>query len=349
MDENSFEFLLPLEYGLMVRYDGEENDVFYDGIKKYHVGEMMCELARVHPSEIKPMIMGYEGFNKAIDIDNFGDAFNYLETQILEKYGPVAARIIISEFLQLGEEYYKNRDNPEYVAGLNEIDESYSKIDEFILEDTGFSEFGYENIGHMLLTIYSQEVFSFVGFKYLFIDTMEVCTGKEEGDDVSIKIMDLFGSLVGTQHIDFKLMCLEGDFASVYTIKTCMLLLAFEFVHCYQRNVLFCKCKNCGNYFVLAGRSDAVYCSYPDEKHGNKICKDIGAKITRANKEKNDISTKEYRRVYMRLSMYVKRHPADSFARKKLELLTDEVKKWRVDLANGATTVEDYLEWLKEF
>ena len=59
------------------------------------------------------------------------------------------------------------------------------------------------------------------------------------------------------------------------------------------------KCKNCGHYFVSEGRSDAVYCSCPLWENKDKTCKDVGAQVTRANKEKNEAAAKEYLRVCM--------------------------------------------------
>lgn len=349
MEEKDFELVFPLDYGLTVQYDGEDNTVFYDGIKKYGVGEMMCELARVWPSELKDFITGYEGFSEDFNLDNFDKAFNYLEKKICDKFGVVSARIIVSEFLDLGEDLYKNHDNPEYWKVVNSEDSKSPEIHKFIYEGTGFEGAGVQNIGQMFLTIYEQFAVSYVAFKYLFMNTMDSLQEHEEGDEVEVKVLGLYGSMVGAQHIDYRLMCIEGGFASVYTIKSCMSLLAFEFAHAYQKNVFFNKCKNCGNYFVLSGRSDAIYCSYPDPKHDNRLCKDIGAQITRANKEKNDVSTREYRKVYMRLNMHLKRHPGDSAVRKSLDKLTSEIKTWRSDLAQGAVTVEEFLEWLKQF
>lgn len=47
--------------------------------------------------------------------------------------------------------------------------------------------------------------------------------------------------------------------------------------------------------------------------------------------------------------MTLKRHPGDFAIRKSMDKLTSEIKTWRSNLAQGAVTVEEFLEWLKKF
>ena len=109
------------------------------------------------------------------------------------------------------------------------------------------------------------------------------------------------------------------------------------------------KCANCGEYFVPEGRVDVIYCGYPSPQDPKRICKDIGAQVTRANKEKNDIATKEYRKVYMKYKMLTIRHPENREAKKRFEKLMSEIKEWRKKLKNGTSSTEEFLDWLKKF
>jgi hypothetical protein len=97
---------------------------------------------------------------------------------------------------------------------------------------------------------------------------------------------------------------------------------------------------------VLSGRRDAAYCSYPAPGYEKKTCREIGAQVTRANKEKNDIITGEYKRIYMRLKMQVRRHPKDSVLQRKVKSLVSEGKEWRKKLANGLATSDEFMQWL---
>lgn len=288
----------------------------------------MCELGRLSSGDVKEVIMSYEHFQDEATADNLTNAFVWLETALIEKCGVIAGKILCAEFMTLGIEFRNNIDNPEY-GGLAQTFVECSEVNEYIFKDTGFDKGGLSNVGHFLLSAFALEVNSLITFKYLFHNFMGLCTGYKEKDETEWKILELFGALMGAQHIDFKIMGLDGELASVYGIQTCLSLLAFEFANSYNNNVWFGKCRNCGKYFVLSGRHDAVYCPYPAPKHEKKTCREIGAQVTRANKEKNDIMTGEYRKIYMRLKMQARRHPKDSGLQRKVDSLVSEGKEWR--------------------
>ena len=75
----------------------------------------------------------------------------------------------------------------------------------------------------------------------------------------------------------------------------------------------------------------------------------MGAQNARAEKEKNDVATKSYRKVYMRYMVHMSRHPEDAEKRKKLDQLTEEVKIKRKESQNGVITEEQFLDWLNQF
>lgn len=68
-----------------------------------------------------------------------------------------------------------------------------------------------------------------------------------------------------------------------------------------------------------------------------------------SKKEKNDIATKEFRRVYMRYKMMTIRHPENLKAKRTVEELMSEVKGWRKKLNAGIATTEEFLEWPNRF
>ena len=103
------------------------------------------------------------------------------------------------------------------------------------------------------------------------------------------------------------------------------------------------------NIFVPEGRSDIVYCTYPSPQNKEKSCREVGAQVARANKEKNDVVTGAYRKAYMRYKMMTKRHPHDKAKAQQFENLTEGMKEWRTKLAEGPGTNEDFLDWLSQF
>ena len=128
-----------------------------------------------------------------------------------------------------------------------------------------------------------------------------------------------------------------------------MSLALFEIAHSMDANTIFVKCKNCGNYFVPARRSDAKYCDYPSPQQKTKTCKEIGAQIARANKEKNDAATKQYRKLYMQMKMASRRNPQQAELRERLHRLTSEAKAWRKEMMDGTKDTKEFLAWLESF
>ena len=172
----------------------------------------------------------------------------------------------------------------------------------------------------------------------------------EQQDSVLKLYSDLCGELIHMQHIDFRFLATaEKGLESLYTIKTSMSLLLFEMANAQQVGQQFVKCSNCGQIFVLEGRSDTIYCNYPSPQNKNKSCREIGAQVARANKEKSDIVTGAYRKKYMRYKMATKRHPYDHDKKKKFEELTSGMKEWRGKLSDGTTTIDEFLKWLEQF
>jgi|GEM_PF-3245370 hypothetical protein len=113
------------------------------------------------------------------------------------------------------------------------------------------------------------------------------------------------------------------------SLKSSMSLLLFEMAHLMETGTDISKCKNCGNYFIQTGRSDAIYCEYPSPKNPERTCKEIGAQITRTEKMKKDTATRLYRNIYMRDKMLQKRHPDKKEYDTRLNQLVEGAKRWR--------------------
>jgi len=156
--------------------------------------------------------------------------------------------------------------------------------------------------------------------------------------------------MMDMQHIDYRILAtVEKGLESLFTIKSSISLLLFEMAHATQVDQQFVKCENCGRVFVPEGRSDTIYCNYPSPQNKEKTCREIGAQIARANKEKNDVCTREYRKAYMRYKMKTQRHPGNKEAWEKFNKRTTDIKEWRTRLDQGTTTTEEFLTWLESF
>ena len=64
---------------------------------------------------------------------------------------------------------------------------------------------------------------------------------------------------------------------------------------------------------------------------------------------KNDTLTQEYRRLYMRLKMAIKRHPDDETLKERFTELTEGMKARKKQKEDGTISVDGILEWLISF
>lgn len=337
-----------MDIGLNVDFDGKKNIVMEgDIIKEYPIGGMACEYARLHPTEIKPLIMENPYFRDSDLKENGGHALMNLYEACLPKFGVITAVMILTDFSSFMADF--NRANEEELKGLLEPlneDRDTNQVKSFILEDTGFEEFGISTIGQAMLSAYAAYADCYVAFKHSF---NMLASGEEYEEDQVMAFWGLYASNTNFQHIDFHIMFFDDSFHSIYTIKSSMSLILFEAAHAMDVQTKFVKCKNCGNFFVPVGRSDSVYCGYPAPQDETKECRDVGANATRAKKMKNDVLTQEYRRLYMRLKMAVKRHPDSKEAQERLQELTEGMKIRRKQKEEGSLSTDTILEWIASF
>lgn len=341
---------LNIDFGLNVTFDGSKYRlIMQQSDSEYQIGGLICEYMRLTPMDIKAVILSCDGLEKEGTIDNFYDTFRQFHETVNIEFPPIISSMIALEFLNAAEDWFKcvREDRVEEYLGM--FDESYKSVRDYIFEDTGCNQLGGDTVLQIMLTAYCSFADKYVLTKSIFNKIM----ANEEAEGQNNKAVDvfiaMFGERMDIQHIDYRLVLAEGKFESLYTIKSSFSLLAFDMAHAINTDARIVKCKNCGHYFVPEGRSDAVYCSYPLRDNKDKTCRDVGAKKTRANKEKNDTATKEYRRVYMRYKMNMTRHPEDKEAAEKFEKLTKDVQEWRNKLVHGIATTDEFVEWLKQF
>lgn len=341
-----------IDFGLHVTFDGKYYKmVMPNHSDVYTVGGMLCEYCRFAPTTLKDVILSCNGLNLPATVNNFVSTFMELQEKLTDCFLPIIGTMVAVEFMNAAEDWFNaiNTDRLEEYHSLLGTKE-HDAVKDYILKDTGIEEFGGNTVLQLLLTCYYQFANCYTIVKHLFLKLNEC---EDQDDEAHKNIIDAFTSMYSsfmeTQHIDYRIILTEKGFESLYTIKTSMSLLLFEMAHCINNDTKIVKCKNCGHYFVPEGRSDAKYCSYPIAESGGKTCRDIGAQVTRANKEKNDILTKEYRKIYMRLKMAISRHPGDAELEERFNQLTREFKIRKAEIMDNKSTTEEVLEWLANF
>ena len=334
-----------MDIGLNVDFDGKQNIVMEgDIIKEYPIGGMACEDARLRPTEIKPLILENPYFQDSALKENGGHALMNLYEACLEKFGVITAVMILADFSGFMADF--NRANEEelkeLIAPLNK-DKDTDQIKSFVLEETGVETFGISTIGQAMLTAYAAYANSYVAFKHSF---NMLVSGEEYEENQVMAFWGLYADNTDFQHIDFHIMFYDNAFHSIYTIKSSMSLILFEAAHAMDAKTKFVKCKNCGQYFVPVGRSDSLYCGYPSPQDSSKACRDVGANAARARKMKYDVLTQEYRRLYMRFKMAIKRHPERTDLQAQLSELTEGMKLRRKQKEEGTLSADEILEWI---
>lgn len=337
-----------MDVGMTVEFDGKKNVVLQgDIIKEYPIGGLICEYARLHPTELKQVIMDNPYYRDTDMKENGGQALMSLYQMALDKFGVVTASMVVTDFSGLMADF--NLANEEELQGILDYaneEKDTDKVKSFILKDTGYEEFGVETIGQAMLTAYSEFAGVYVAFRHTF--NMLVTENEYEEKQV-MAFWNLYGDDSDFQHIDFHILFYENSFHSIYKLKSSMSLILFEAAHAMDAGTKFVKCKNCGNYFVPVGRSDSLYCGYPSPQDAARDCRDVGANATRARKVKNDTMTQEYRRLYMRLKMAMKRHPDNTEIQERFLELTEGMKAKRKQKEEGNVSVDEILEWLSSF
>lgn len=336
-----------MDIGLNVEFDGKKNIVMEgDVIKEYPIGGMICEYARLRPTEIKAFIMENPYFEDTDLKENGGHALMSFYQAMKEKLDVVTAIMVLTDFSNLMADFNRASDE-ELKELLNSLDDAEThQIKSYILENTGYEEYGISTIGQALLSAYAGFANCYVPFKHTF---NMLASGADYEENQVMAFWDLYSDNINFQHIDFHIMFFDNAFHSVYTIKSAMSLILFEAAHAMDAKTKFVKCKNCGNYFVPVGRSDSIYCGYPAPQDKTKECRDVGANATRARKMKNDVLTQEYRRLYMRLKMAIKRHPDDMQLQELFSELTNGMKEKRSQLQKNLISTDGILEWLSSF
>lgn len=349
--------------GLSVIMKEKEYEVLKDGTYDVcPVGGLISEYIRLPIVKLKEIILNVPHkeihfLPGNVTFDMWGDTIEYFAREIHENFTFVQEQIVMAELLHSVYEMKRSG----YDENVTEIKEFNKKVesDEFYQKFVPIEALIYIESSYTVLDFFTEIYYCIL--KYYFLVGMLLMSVSRtydkygcynpKGVDTSKDdyIYQFFEDGVGTQDIDYKILFIDNELTPVYTLRSAMSLLLFDFAQVYKNNVGFVKCKNCGKYFVPVGRSDSIYCSFPLEEDSTKSCKDVGAQNARAEKEKNDVATKSYRKVYMRYMVHMSRHPEDAEKRKKLDQLTEEVKIKRKELQNGVITEEQFLDWLNQF
>ena len=342
-----------MDFGLAVTFDGKGYTLLSPGhVKEYPVGGLICEYCRLAPTAIKEVILACSNLDTPVTAESATAITLGFHEKLYEAFPPVTATMISLEFQNNTFDWITaiREDRLDELTQGHYIVNEQDAIQQFIFEGTPYKSFGCETLLQMMLSNYFSFALTYVNTKYMFMHIFDEKEGQQDQrENVYSACSQFYGDMMDMQHIDFRIVAMENDLQHMYTIKSSLSLILFEVANCIQNEQQLVKCANCGHFFVPEGRSDIIYCSYTSPQNRDKTCREIGAQVARANKEKNDVVTKEYRRAYMRHQMMTKRHPHDKVKRQQFDALTAGMREWRIKLADGSATADDFLAWLEQF
>lgn len=330
---------------LFLTFDGSMYDVLRPEKTEYRVGEIICELDRATSSvnRIVDNIMKVSNFDKTPTTESIKKALDEIEDYYCQSFGVASGVMLVTELSTALKAYIKKWD-----SGDDIFSNAPEAIKEEILSRSRISEVGMGTVGQLLI---SGLILQYGVLKDTIRLNSAVMDVLERTNDPKAKILqmgqELFNeaSVVRSQHYDYRIVNIEGKLTSVFGLQDSFSLILFEVANCINNKVELRQCKHCGRHFPLYGRTDTIYCSFPFGEDG-KTCREIGAQATRAEKLKNDVAASEYRKLYLRIKMQVRRHPEDGTLKGILDELMKEGKEYRRRLDANEISEDMYLEWL---
>ena len=343
---------MDIDFGLHVVSSEYGYTVLCGESKDYPVGGLITEFTNIYPPDIKDAILTCKKFfNYALYSDEASEGLVFLRGELEKKFGLATSAMIITEFLNILGDYSEAKKTDRVDELLEVTKKGVSPvIKDFVFENTGYSDIGFEDFGQSILTAYLSFSTSIAVVQFSFASLVDDDKyGHTDPERAYSLINSMCSDLIEAQHIDFRIIAYDNAYKRMYTINSAFSPLLFEVINCLEHEVHITKCKNCRKLFVPEGRKDTLYCSNPSPQNQNKTCREIGAQVARANKEKNDVVTKEYRKRYLAHKMKVRRHPGNIQYSRVLDELTTGMKEWREKLKDGSDTVEQFMEWLEKY
>ena len=242
-----------MEIGLYVYYDGKKNNVFQDGMTEYKIGALACEYARLKPADLREILYSYNNRKGKFSKDFFADAIDYIRIETERKFGLIISIMFATELFQAVYELLdKSKEElDKYFSTINKEDKC-DQIKTYILENYQSKKFGIDTIGDAIDYAYYIFATNYAIFKICFnrIFNDANCIEQEQKDNYVDMLLSFYGENFNIQKIDYKIMNIEGKFASIYTIQNSASLLLFELAHIIETDTIVKKCEICKNYFV---------------------------------------------------------------------------------------------------
>lgn len=222
-----------MEIGLVIQYDGKNNYVLPNEIYKYSIGSIMCEYARLSPTELRSIISSCSNRNNSISTECIAESLEKIKLACMDKFGVVISIMFVIELFQVISNLlsHTKEEIDQHFLKINQ--ETYgNSIREFILEYSDSKRFNADTIGGIL--DYSYYVFSqsYSIFKVCFNELMRWI----EKENIAID------GKVNEQLLEGFFQCIQQRILTVKKLIIRLFQLKANWLLCSQFETLFHYC-----------------------------------------------------------------------------------------------------------
>lgn len=304
---------------------------------KFPYGVLAVGISDLDIPMLKGAILSCPYFNEPIsatELMDFRPLFSWLDNKFSDIMDDVTADFIFFDIFhficQSFATNYKFQDDADDVVVL--------KLKKIIFGNTGYSDFGADTIGHLLLTA----LFNIAAWLTLAGEALRnICDGNED-----IVMGSISPKAWKDTHVPCQFTTRFGKVQTVFIIEKLDALLLLELSKICENKIKIKKCQNCGKYFIPESRTDEIYCNRVSPQDDQMDCKEYGSKKLWYDRLKTDEAAKLSRNIYMAKQMLVKRNPDIAEYKKMFEFFKQERKKWEKEVKEGIKTRDEYIAWL---
>ena len=204
---------LNIDFGLAVTYNGKSYTLISPNhIREYNIGGLICEYCRLHPTEIKDIILSCPGLDVVTTPDSIIETYSAFHDKLFETFPPVTATMVSLEFQNGLSDWAKAMREDrveEYIASCFESHDE-DKVKDYVFEGTPYDGAGCSTVLHTMLSTYWGFAATFVNTKFMFNHVIGVY-GEDDGrrNQVLDVYSEMYGDFMDMQHIDYRIICTE--------------------------------------------------------------------------------------------------------------------------------------------
>ncbi len=283
---------MKIAQGIRVYYENKkdfQNVVFFadDSYKYYPTGGMLFEVCSQNSlhmitEKVQQMISLYPDGTNELSVETITDMFKWLYGTIEDEEMPVATELFRSGFSE---------------AIFEALEHDFTSENPVTVKE--FFDDVYENHAKSVVMLLD-----------LFVAIAAHWTGI--ADEFQQEVLETFEDYADCLYEAYSKKCSvrsKNDYKQVETnpITNFVQLLIFEYCRMKKERVVVKICENCGSFFIPPNRNNTIFCTAPSPQDPKKTCQEIGPRIKRDKKRRENDMLKEHNATLSKYRMALKR------------------------------------------